>query len=127
MVMTPEERKVYLKAYREKNREKTKDYNKAYYQENVEKIKAYDKLYRQENIERYKKTDAIYNWKRSGLICDDYDKLYELYLQSTHCEECGCKYSIYGDGVGRFRCMDHCHTTGLFRNFLCHTCNLRRG
>ena len=131
MPKTAEERKAYnkayFKAYRIKNAEKLKAQKKVWNKENAEKIKAYDKLYRQENIERYKKTDAIYNWKRSGLICDDYDKLYELYLQSTHCEECGCKYSIWGDGVGRFRCMDHCHLTGVFRNFICSKCNLHRG
>ena len=131
-------KKAYLKAYREKNREKINAQKKAYYQENVEKIKAYNqenaekikaywKAYYQENAEKHKKFHTIANWKRYGLICDDYDKLYELYLQSTHCEECGCKYSDFGDGVGKWRCMDHCHTTGLFRNFLCHTCNIRRG
>ena len=102
-------------------------YNKAYHIKNVEKKKAYDKAYREDNIEKCKKKETIGNWKTKGLICDDYDNLYELYLQSTNCEECDCKYSDFGDGVGRWRCMDHCHTTGLFRNFLCNTCNLRRG
>ena len=142
MVMTAEERKVYNKAYRIKNAEKIKAQNKAYYIQNTEKIKAYNKeyklenpektleckkVYRENNPEKRKKSNTIADWKRNGLICDDYDKLYELYLQSTNCDECGCKYSIYGDGVGGWRCMDHCHTTGLFRNFLCNTCNIRRG
>ena len=142
MVMTAEEKKAYNKAYREKNAEKAKAYmkvyriknaekaeayHKAYRQENVEKLKADNKAYRENNPERHKKIHTIANWKTKGLICDDYDKLYDLYLQSTNCEECGCKYSIKGDGVGRFKCMDHDHLTGLFRNFLCNTCNLRRG
>jgi len=153
MPKTAEERKAYMKAYNLKNSEKLKAQNKIYRIKNAEKIKAYKqenaekintqrrvyrqsndekikadkKLHRQENIEKYKKKDTIVNWKRSGLICDDYDKLYELYLQSTNCEECDCKYSVKGDGVGKFKCMDHCHTIGLFRNFLCNKCNLRRG
>ena len=110
--MTPEERKAYDKAYRIKN---------------YEKRKAYDKAYRENNPEKRKKTETLKNWKRNGLICDDYDNLYELYLQSTNCQECDCKYSIKGDGVGRFKCMDHDHLTGVFRNFLCNICNLRRG
>jgi hypothetical protein len=128
---TPEERKAYLKAYlkayRIKNSEKIKAVRKVYRQENAENIKAVMKVYREENPEKCKKTNTISSWKFKGLICDDYDKLYELYLQSTNCDECDCKYSIKGDGVGRFKCMDHDHTTGLFRNFLCNVCNLRRG
>ena len=139
---TPEERKAYLKAYRIKNAEKIKAQEKAYRIENVEKIKArkkafriknaenikaYDKLYKQNNPEKHKKIHTISDWKFKGLICDDYEKIYDLYLQSTNCDECDCKYSIRGDGVGKFKCMDHCHTTGVFRNFLCNVCNIRRG
>ena len=124
-------------AYRENNRETIKTYNK----ENSEKTKAYMIEYRKNNREKiqinaiawikanpekHKKIHTIADWKKHGLICDDYDKLYSLYLQSTNCEECGCKYSMWGDGSGRFRCMDHDHLTGLFRNFLCSICNIRR-
>ena len=153
MPKTAEERKAYMKAYNLKNSEKLKAQNKAYRiknaekikahrQENTEKMMAYNKAHyaknreksliktrkwQVDNPEKWKKTNTLKNWKRSGLICDDYDELYELYLQSTNCQECDCKYSIYGDGGGRFKCMDHCHTTGVFRNFLCNACNLHRG
>jgi len=130
-MLSDEERKAHKKAlaktYYIKNREKINAHNKLYNLKNPEKIKITTKLYRENNPEKYKKYHIIKDWKRNGLICDDYDKLYELYLESTNCEECDCKYSIKGDGVGRFRCMDHDHLTGLFRNFLCCKCNLRRG
>ena len=140
MVIT-EKRKAQMKAYYIKNAEKIKEYTKAYRQENAEKRKEYDKAYRQENAEKRKiknkawrkenpkkckKAHTIGGWKHQGLICDDYDLLYEAYLKSTNCEECSCEYSEYGNGIGRFRCMDHDHTTGLFRNFLCNPCNLNR-
>ena len=126
--MTPEEKKAYNKAWRIKNAEKRKEYFKAYCKENYEKRKAYNKVWREENPEKCKKVQTISDWKHTkGLICDDYDKLYEAYLQSPNCEECGCEYSIKGDGTGKFKCMDHDHTTGLFRNFLCCPCNVRRG
>ena len=59
-------------------------------------------------------------WKRRGLICDDPDEIYERYLLSTHCEKCGNEYENRRD-----RCMDHCHSTGEFRNILCNDCNRR--
>ena len=64
------------------------------------------------------KTNIIYHWKKRGLIHKDYNKLYETYLQSSHCNVCKKKYTNSFD-----RCMDHCHKTGKFRQFLCQDCN----
>ena len=126
--------KEYNKKYREENREKLKQYekeryneerkerNKKYREANKEKYKEYDK----ERYKLYKNIKIIKQWKYSGLIHDDYDDLYEKYLNSTNCQECGCAYGKKGDGTSTFKCMDHDHTTGLFRNFLCCKCNLKR-
>ena len=68
----------------------------------------------------------IREWKRipiSGglsLISNDYDSIYIRYRNSINCENCGHDYSYW------FKCMDHCHTTGSFRNILCHKCNANR-
>ena len=121
-IKNAEKIKTYTKAYSEANSEKLKKYR----QEHAEKAKAYNKTWVRENPEKNKKSQTIGNWKRNGLICNDCDLLYEAYLQSTNCEDCGCEYSKRGDGIGRFRCMDHDHTSGLFRNFLCSPCNLNR-
>ena len=100
------DRKAYLKAYREANKEYFKEY------------------YKTPNA---KKSMIISKWKKRGLLCEDYGSLYDRYIESKNCEECGCEYGKIGDGSGRFRCLDHDHESGLFRNFLCNRCNVRRG
>ena len=141
------DRKAYQKLYYLKNKEKMKAKSKANYHENREKIKEQRKEYYQANIEyvkeyyqanidkikeyqktpNRKKSNTISDWKRRGLISEDYDALYDRYLESTNCEECDCEYGKIGDGSGTWKCMDHNHQTGLFRNFLCCACNLKRG
>ena len=105
MVQTKEERAVYMKKYKQKNKGKI-----------AEREKKYD--------QKRKKTPAriksriIADWKRNGLIHPDYDELYTLYLSATNCEVCRKEFIDSFD-----RCMDHCHETGLFRQFLCRSCN----
>lgn len=65
-----------------------------------------------------KKSYTIYNWKRRGLICDNYFELYDKYLLAESCDVCNEKFKDTTD-----RCMDHDHDTGLFRQFLCRRCN----
>jgi len=124
------------KARYERNKEKINARHKEYYDENKEKIAVKQKQYYDENKEKIAakaKTPAcikkrvIGDWKRRGLIYDDIDSLYCHYLNATHCDECGIQFGKYGDGSGDFKCMDHCHHTGAFRNFLCNPCNLERG
>ena len=64
------------------------------------------------------KNTMIYNWKKSGLICDDYNALYETYIGTTECEHCQIEFT-----KNNWRCLDHEHTTGLFRKIVCHRCN----
>ena len=124
------------KEYYLKNKDKIIARAKASYQANKERRKEYMKQYDEANKEKLTeynrtpfrlKSKTIAKWKIKGLICEDYNVLYERYLESTNCEECGCEYGKFGDGSGTFRCMDHSHITGLFRNFLCNRCNIRRG
>jgi hypothetical protein len=91
--------KAYQKAYREANREKFAEYHKAYFQSLAGKKSS---------------------WKQRGLLHDDYDTLYEAYLQTTNCDVCKVTFKDTFD-----RCMDHDHSTGLFRQFLCRPCNNR--
>jgi len=86
--------------------------------------KAYMKQWHLDNHKKHK----ISGWKSSGLK-DDYDMVYDRYINSTNCEnpKCNVVYGKYGDGTGTYKCMDHDHTPGLennFRNILCHRCNL---
>jgi len=130
-----EQKKAYMKAYYLKNKEKIVEKQKEY----KERIKEYQKEYMKEYYQKHKdkmkewnktpagkKSSTIKNWKIRGLVCEDYDSLYDRYIESKNCEECGCEYGKFGDGSWSFRCMDHSHITGLFRNFLCCGCNRKR-
>ena len=64
------------------------------------------------------KSNMIYNWKKSGLICDDYNALYETYIETTECQHCQTEFT-----KNNKRCLDHDHTTGLFRKIVCNRCN----
>jgi len=118
-----EARKQYDKQYREANKEKKKEYMKQYKEQKKEEIAA--------QMKEYNKTDAgikshrISKWKQRDVISDDYDKLYEMYMNTKNCQECNVELveGIYGSNK---KCLDHCHKTGEFRNVLCQTCNVKR-
>jgi len=105
--------------------EQRKEYMKQYQANNKDKIAKHHKKYR--NTPLGKKSKTISKWKERGLICSDYDLLYSNFLVETHCDECRCRFGEWGDGTGSFKCLDHDHQTGLFRNFLCCKCNVKRG
>ena len=116
--------KEQRKLYRENIREQLNEKSKKYYENNTEKIKKKRKIYTK--TPKGIKSGIISNWKQAGLIYEDYDSLYGHYLNANNCDECGIKFGKYGGGISDWKCMDHCHKTGAFRNFLCNTCNLRR-
>ena len=141
MPQTKEQRQASKKKYREANKEKIAAYNKQYREANKESLAAKQKIYMKnnkellnskakkwsnENPEKRKKISTISKWKFLGLVCEDYDSLYCHYLNAEYCDECCCMFGKKGDGNGTFKCMDHSHETGKFRNFLCCACNLRR-
>jgi len=64
------------------------------------------------------KSQTISTWKRSGLIYDDYDALYETYIKTMECQHCQTEFT-----KNNKRCLDHDHTTGLFRMIVCNRCN----
>jgi hypothetical protein len=61
----------------------------------------------------------IYNWKKSGLIYDDYNELYEVYIKTMECQHCKKEFT-----ENNKRCLDHDHETGLFRKIVCNRCNV---
>ena len=70
------------------------------------------------NLPKNHKTKTIYNWKRSGVIYDNMDTLYQYYINCKYCEWC---YKVFENT--RDRHLDHCHITGSFRLIVCHKCN----
>ena len=125
------------KIYRENNIEKVKERGKIYYENNIEKVKEKKKIYYQENKEKVKERKKIYsqtengkkskritNWKSIGVIHNDFDTLYDYYINCKNCENCDVE--LEEGRKTNSRCLDHSHKTGFFRNVLCNTCNIKR-
>tara|TARA_R110000822_G_C15050649_1_gene466385 strand:+ start:136 stop:474 length:339 start_codon:yes stop_codon:yes gene_type:complete len=98
-----------------------------YYQKNKERITEYyknNKEQKKEYQKEYNKTTngikhhRINKWKERGVIHDDFNKLYELYINTTECNVCNIDLST------TVKCLDHSHETGEFRYVLCQNCNI---
>jgi hypothetical protein len=117
-----ERMKAQQRQWRESHKEHVKACAKKWREENKEEKKAYGKQYRQ--TDAGKKSKRIWNWKKQGILSDDYDALYDKFLNTKNCEECGVEM-VFGR-TKNARCLDHCHSSGLVRNVLCISCNSRR-
>jgi len=124
------------KEWSEKNKEKIKKQSQEYYQKNKEKInknnkewwaKNKDKTKEYEKTPARKKTNRIKRWKFRGIICDDFDALYQRYITTTNCDLCNRELTEDRYITSTTRCLDHDHETGKFRNVVCSSCNTKRG
>jgi hypothetical protein len=115
--MTPEEKKIYMKEYRKKNKERIAESKRLYREKNKEKISEYNKQY----FSKYKidkeKEITISHWRSMGVIEDDYEKIYDIWCNTNKCQKCN------NEIIGYNKCLDHCHKTGKFRKILCRSCN----
>ena len=71
-----------------------------------------------------KKRYRIKNWKRYGIISEDYDALYERFMATTHCEKCDVLLTAGLSRTGK--CLDHDHDIKdrpNVRAVLCRACN----
>ena len=140
MVQTTEEIKLKKKEYYQKNKEHILIRNKEYKELNKDRIKAYQREYRhtpefREIANKYTreyrtrdigiKHKRVGNWKTSGVIHPDFNELYTHYINTWECENCHVDL-VEGIFGANKRTLDHDHSTGLFRNILCNTCNVRR-
>jgi DNA-directed RNA polymerase beta' subunit len=124
-VVKKEKNRIKQKKYKEKNREKVKQIRKKYYENNREKIIEQQKEYYE--TENGFKNSKINLWKRRGVVCDNFDALYDHYTSTAYCDYCKVELTIDKENTSTTKCLDHCHETGLFRNILCLSCNTKRG
>jgi hypothetical protein len=61
-------------------------------------------------------------WKHRGVKSEDYNKLYEKYINTTNCELCNIQFNE-DRKYNSWRCLDHDHETGLYRQTICNSCN----
>ena len=119
MPMTKEERKEYNRLYRIKNKEKCRLYRI----KNKERIKEYSKEY--SKSEKSKKSQRIKDWKRRGILCFDWNLLYDIFINTTKCELCNCELNT---NTKTKKCLDHDHSINdrfNIRYVLCHSCNCK--
>jgi len=64
---------------------------------------------------------TIRNWKKYGIISEDYKKLYNYHMSINNCQMCNV---LFDDTIKNQRCLDHDHNTGLYRKTLCRKCML---
>ena len=119
-----DKRKQHQTKYRENNKETIKQYQKEWYQNNKEKVGQQKKEYTQTEVG--KKTNRISSWKYIGIITDDYDALYEKFINTKNCELCNCELTVDKRNTKTTRCLDHDHSItdrDNVRNILCLSCN----
>ena len=126
--MTKEEkRKAYMKAYYEKNKEELATRQKEYNEKHKVERAAYNKVYNQ--TPEGKKLSRIRQWKRAGIISDDWNSLYEKFINTKNCEDCNVELTVDRYNTPTTRCLDHNHSITdkpNVRNILCVACNNKR-
>ena len=110
---------IFIKVYYMDNKIKVIDSKK------IKKIKEQKKKWR--HSENGYKSHRIDQWKHKyGIICD-YQKIYEIFMNTNSCDYCNIELdSIMSKKLsGKSRCLDHCHGCGAVRGILCNICNLQ--
>jgi hypothetical protein len=108
-----EKRRAYKKRWYERNKERVLARTSAYQKADPERTRKYQKAWRDRNQESERLRAEKKNWKTNNLPVPTRPR-------PAACECCG------GNGK-RALSLDHCHSTGQFRGWLCDNCNLGIG
>jgi len=108
-----------------KNPEDKKQWSKNYRKTKIGKLnlKLNSCNWREKNPIVYIKSRTITNWKRQGIISDDWDKTYDYYLNCQYCEWCDEPFDKSAN-----KCLDHDHDINSrvnIRGVLCRGCNFK--
>jgi hypothetical protein len=71
-----------------------------------------------------KKSHKVSEWKRKTKIKETderFEEIFNKWWHSKNCEICNCEYT-----KSNFKCADHDHLSGHFRNVICNKCNKDR-
>tara|TARA_R110000851_G_scaffold122196_1_gene251446 strand:+ start:983 stop:1303 length:321 start_codon:yes stop_codon:yes gene_type:complete len=93
------------------------------------KRQVYQKKYDKKRDQLYdrRKYKRIQNWKRIGVVSENYDELYNLFYNTHSCEDCDITLKTEGKLENNTRVLDHDHETGEYRGVVCLDCNFKRG
>ena len=94
-------------------------------EERIAYNKAYEKEYTQTPSGR--KNRRKNNWKKQGIIINDVDKFYDLFLSTLHCQICKKELTVDKKTTHSTRCVDHDHTITDRENvryICCQACNV---
>ena len=130
MPQTKEERAEYARLYYIKNKEKIsqgrKERDKLWRLKNKEKHKEYFTEYYKS--EKGKKVSTIGQWRHRGILCFDFDLLYDIFLSTTNCEFCNVELTTDRYNTSTTKCLDHNHDINdrfNVRGVLCLSCNVK--
>lgn len=95
----------------------SKEYQQQYYQKNKARMRAQNKEWAKNNPKSTKSSKIKYKY---GISLDEYETRFK-----QQGEICGiCRTTIQ---LGKLTHLDHCHSTGRLRDFLCEKCNIGLG
>jgi len=116
----PVKKKEYMRLYNLKlyknNKDKIKENIRLYNLKNKEKNKERSK--KNSQTENGKKSRKISDWIYKGVICKDFDKMYDRYINTNNCEWCN-------KDITKRRYIEHNHSSREVRGIVCQSCNVK--